>query len=273
MKNDTANTFPRFRPSRTIRHSVVGLIDCYNFSKLPRDNDAGAQTRFYMNNATPNNARHYGIKLFNTIVEAFAAYQRQKIAAKAHLAPPVRRMVCFRVGNRNYWGYQTCIALVGAKVWSFCVVRGFVAAQRSYSDWSKRVNGRVLKVTPELAIRWSNSDEGRGYYQDLKVFGECWDYFEKSTIGGALSDLSDKIVGTQFDNLNDFGFNNSRRGCKGSARLMLGSKWCKKDRPHFGADLHRNNVGVWKGNPVVIDFGYHIVEQRANFAHPAQNRI
>ena len=261
MKNAT---FPRFRPSRTIRHSVVGLIDCYTFSKLPRDNDAGAQTRFYTNNATPNNSRQYGIKLFNTIVEAFAAYQRQKIAARKHLAPPVRRMVCFRVGNRNYWGYQTGIALIGSKMYPYLVIKGFAHASLSYNKWSERMHGRVLKVTPERAILWSNSKEGRQYYDHRKECGG-WDYFEQSSVGVALEDLSHKIVGTQYDNLNDFGFGKSDR-------LTLGSTWTNKDRPHFGADLHRNNVGMWKDRLVVIDFGYHIVEQRANFAHPAQNR-
>jgi hypothetical protein len=116
---------PRYVPTRTFTHPVMGRVDCYNLAREPICDGSGAQAMFYDNNARPNRKREYGIKLFNTASEAFAAYQRQKIAADAGLAPPVRRMVCFvapglryspsadrwvRVPQKVRWGYQTSLA-------------------------------------------------------------------------------------------------------------------------------------------------------------------
>jgi len=115
---------PRFVPVRTITHPVMGRIDCYVIRRRPKSDGMGAQATFFRNNARPNMKGEYGIKLFPTPAEAFAAYQRQKIAADAGLAPPVRRMVqvlmrgqcwcdnvdCKRKGMKFWYGYQTCLA-------------------------------------------------------------------------------------------------------------------------------------------------------------------
>lgn len=115
---------PRFRPVRTITHPIMGRMDYYVIRRAPKSDGAGAQATFFRNNARPNRKCEYGIKLFPTAAEAFAAYQRQKIAADAGLAPPVRRMVkvlmrgqcwcddsfCKRKGLRYWYGYQTCLA-------------------------------------------------------------------------------------------------------------------------------------------------------------------
>lgn len=115
---------PRFRPVRTITHPIMGRMDYYVIRRAPKSDGAGAQATFFRNNARPNRKGEYGIKLFPTAAEAFAAYQRQKIAADAGLAPPVRRMVkvlmrgqcwcdeidCKRKGMRYWYGYQTCLA-------------------------------------------------------------------------------------------------------------------------------------------------------------------
>ena len=115
---------PRFVPVRTIMHPVMGRIDCYVIRRRPKSDGMGAQATFFRNNARPNMKGEYGIKLFPTPAEAFAAYQRQKIAADAGLAPPVRRMVqvlmrgqcwcdnvgCKRKGMKFWYGYQTCLA-------------------------------------------------------------------------------------------------------------------------------------------------------------------
>lgn len=105
---------PKYRPVRTSTHFVVGRYDLYRMRSINEDAN-GAQAMFLVNNARPNRRNEYGIKLFGGISQAFAAYQRQKLAAELGLAPPVRRMVCVETVNwRNEvvgtWGYQTCLA-------------------------------------------------------------------------------------------------------------------------------------------------------------------
>lgn len=120
----TASFNPKFRPVRTFTHEVLGRVDEYVTERI-REDGSGAQATFLRNNARPNHAREYGIKLFRSAHEAFAAFQRQKIAAEAGLAPPVRRMVKMTVMKMRrfdycrmqmrhrvevLWGYQTCLA-------------------------------------------------------------------------------------------------------------------------------------------------------------------
>lgn len=115
---------PKYRPIRTYTDATLGRVDEYALRRL-REDGSGAQASFLRNNARPNRKCEYGIKLFATQREAFAAFQRQKIAADAGLAPPVRRMVKVTISHRmrfDYvmgelrsdtqvmWGYQTCIA-------------------------------------------------------------------------------------------------------------------------------------------------------------------
>jgi hypothetical protein len=104
---------PKYRPIRTYTDSIMGRVDEYALRRVKSDG-MGAQAIFLRNNARPNMKREYGIKLFRTPREAFAAFQRQKIAADAGLAPPVRRMVKVKIMHKRYadilWGYQTCLA-------------------------------------------------------------------------------------------------------------------------------------------------------------------
>jgi hypothetical protein len=105
---------PQYRPVRTSTHFVVGRYDLYRMKSINEDK-GGAQASFIVNNARPNRRNEYGIKLFGGISQAFAAYQRQKMAAELGIAPPVRRMVCVETtdhrGDRRFvWGYQTCLA-------------------------------------------------------------------------------------------------------------------------------------------------------------------
>jgi hypothetical protein len=110
---------PKYRPIRTFTDSIMGRVDEYALRHLKSDG-MGAQATFLRNNARPNMKREYGIKLFRTPREAFAAFQRQKIAADAGLAPPVRRMVKVTIMRNRFadvlWGYQTCLAYGIGKV-------------------------------------------------------------------------------------------------------------------------------------------------------------
>ena len=109
----TASFNPKYRPIRTYTDSIMGRVDEYALRAF-RCDGKGAQATFLRNNARPNRKREYGIKLFCSAREAFAAFQRQKIAADAGLAPPVRRMVKVKIKcdrtTEIMWGYQTCLA-------------------------------------------------------------------------------------------------------------------------------------------------------------------
>jgi hypothetical protein len=107
---------PRFVPSRTFMHDIVGRVDEYHFTRkewtrLRRSSASGVQSFFIPNNAKPHQRNHYALKVYDTLVEAFAAWQRQGIAARKHLAPSVRRICKFVIdGLEPRWGYQSCVA-------------------------------------------------------------------------------------------------------------------------------------------------------------------
>jgi hypothetical protein len=64
------------------------------------------------------------------------------------------------------------------------------------------------------------------------------------------------LTGTQYDNLASV----IDDGCvwADNIKLRLGQKVDVNDDMMMANDLHRGNIALWKGNPVVIDFGYHI---------------
>lgn len=110
---------PSFRPSRTFVHPILGKIDEYHFTdaslkrwkKILNRAPSGVQSFFILNNAKPHNDNHFALKVYNTLTEAAAAWERQSIAARKDLAPPVRRLCKFVYPNgKVYWGYQTCVA-------------------------------------------------------------------------------------------------------------------------------------------------------------------
>ena len=75
--------------------------------------DCGAQAYFLPNNARPYVKTEYALKLFDKRWDAICAYERQKLAAKHLVAPPVGELVQVR-DNANrvkMWGYQTCVAI------------------------------------------------------------------------------------------------------------------------------------------------------------------
>jgi hypothetical protein len=43
-----------------------------------------------------------------------------------------------------------------------------------------------------------------------------------------------------------------------NGRLFLGSVVHEDDDMYMSNDLHRGNLGLWMGSPVVVDFGYHL---------------
>ena len=110
---------PSFRPSRTFTHPILGKIDEYRFDRATHARwrkqaaraDFGIQAFFIPNNAKPHNDNHYALKVYETLTEAAAAWERQNLAARKRLAPPVRRICKFVYPNGDVrWGYQTAVA-------------------------------------------------------------------------------------------------------------------------------------------------------------------
>ena len=213
---------PKYRPIRTYTDSIMGRVDEYALRHLKSDG-MGAQATFLRNNARPNMKREYGIKLFRTPREAFAAFQRQKIAADAGLAPPVRRMVkvtivqrrvvvvgrdVWRVANgaQVMWGYQTCLAYGIGKIEVPCYYDGETDVAR-------------IERAP-------SSDEFGGFDAGVR------------RMFIALVQLS--ITGTQIGD------------------RPIGKKYGRR-APRMTQDLHCENLGFWRKRPVVIDFGSHLV--------------
>lgn len=293
-----------FSPVRTVKHDILGRVDVYEFKRWPDTDGCGAQTDFYRNGADVNNPKQYGIKLFGTSVEAFAAYQRQKLAARKRLAPPVGRMVQWKIGRWSRWGYQTCIADC-----SECSVK------RAQLDCNPNARDIFFKWLGEVATKMQKKDPTGKATLDAFFAAGSWKYiddlqtkvFDKEISSetavkklkanplfecraGCLSDVgigdfrpkynismygadhpnsklyrglrSIDLTGTQYDNLFDIDGDGGSSFVDRNPRLHLGGKFRPRDAATIGGDLHTGNIGLWKDNPVCIDFGFHCVKSR-----------
>ena len=213
---------PKYRPIRTYNCTHVGRVDEYALRRL-REDGSGAQAMFLRNNARPNRKCEYGIKLFRNIAEAFSAYQRQKIAADAGLAPPVRRMVKVTIADRPRWDHKIGRVVSGGQVmWGYqtCIAYGIGKIEVPY-EYDGETDIAEIKRAPSTN-EFGGMDAG---VRRLFI---------------ALVQLS--ITGTQ-------------RGDR-----KMGEKYGIR-APRMAHDLHQENLGFWRKRPVVIDFGGHIVEE------------
>ena len=75
----------------------------------------GTQCKFLNNGAEENNPNQFAIKLFDAEFwwDAVGAYERQKLAAAAGLAPPVGSMITIvdEASGKLMYGYETCVAV------------------------------------------------------------------------------------------------------------------------------------------------------------------
>lgn len=261
MPVQNRRAYPRFVPNRTETHPILGEVKIYEFDRFPKSNDEGMQTSFFTNNAQIDNPNQYAIKIFNTSIEAFAAFQRQSIAANHGLAPPVGSIVRWIVrtanGRRvNRWGYETCLAAcdshsqkIAALLGSPMVYERFkqFCTEREYriDPWNRRSMNAFLQHLDY------NFNEGIGESDSFNMIEK--DYSPES-LKNRLSDLD--IAGTQYDDLSEaYGDPDEWRR---NTRLRLGAVYYTKDGAYMSGDLHRGNVGLWKCRPVVVDFGYHL---------------
>ena len=277
MKKQNKTAYPRFAHDHIETHDVMGKMKVYEFTRYPSVNDAGCQTNFFRNNAEVNNPKQFGLKMFNTSVEAFAAYQRQKIAADAGLAPPVGMMIrwIIRRGGQfkdrkiNRWGYETAIAdcsplarrtaqilsspSIVSSFHAFLMENGISVSNSPFT--SKNVN----KFFAEWEYMWDGFCENDPIPSNaIGTLVLCdpfspFDYLRgERNIRTKLRELD--INGTQYDDISEYDGGTAKWG----DYLRLGMCYNEDHNAHMGNDLHAGNMGLWKNTPVVIDFGYHI---------------
>lgn len=263
MENRTSS-YPKFKQYNIEIHDILGTIKVYTFSKMPFSCDDGAQSDFYLNNATPNNERQFGIKMFRTSVEAFAAYQRQALAAKEKLAPPVGMMVRWIIkGNKhrktfNRWGYETCLAVTTPAARIEATIRGCPQLTHEYKEFSRECGQKRSKAETWDPVTMEKFLEFKDSQPNDETFASSFSALSYTTHRGSVRMRLMKIslVGTQYDNI--AAIEDGSATWKEDKRLRLGSCVIAADDYCMSADLHRGNLGMWKKHPVVVDFGYHI---------------
>lgn len=253
------SAYPRFVPVRTETHEILGKVKIYEFTKYPSPDGDGCQTSFFTNNANVDNPRQFGLKLFNTSIEAFAAYQRQELAAEEGLAPPVGTMIRWiirkRIGNKiqtyNRWGYETCIADTSKYARQKANILGSPTISKWYSDWMKDNHPRatILSISTVREF-WDIVEE----YDYVDAFAPLNEIADPQSIRHRMMEID--LVGTQYDDISsvdDVGL-----GAWKNPRLRLGQTVEEDDGIYMSNDFHNGNIGLWRGNAVCIDFGYHI---------------
>lgn len=108
-----SNAYPAFRPYTYSEDGTPWFLYTKRFRKEEFSAPSGASALFFLNNAEPHNPNQFGLKLFGWEQEARAAYERQRLAAEAGLAPPVGRFVYVhdrKQARMRYFGYETGVA-------------------------------------------------------------------------------------------------------------------------------------------------------------------
>lgn len=234
----------------------------YEIKNVLKSNRSGCQSDFFLNGASPNMANQYAMKMFNTSIEALAAYQRQKIAAENGYAPPVGNMVLWVIGkdgsrSRNRWGYETCVAHTCKYSQKKAMILGSPVIREDYNRFCNEKMYTPNLDRKSVSQYWKNVDAN----WDIHEYGSCTaldDVRDRDSLKYKIMDLD--IEDTQYDDVSD-AYDNEKT--EWNQNLRLGVKWkdipCSEDdAPYMMNDLHCGNIGLWNGKPVVIDFGYHI---------------
>lgn len=244
-------------------------VSFYWLDKPIQTTDGGAQCEWIKNNAHADDPDQFGIKLTSLTVgdgtvksAAFAMYQRQQRAAEEGFAPPVHGMCCAKYydkGNQRidvYWGYLSCVADMDG-----CPTNPDAEYEyEQYCDQRKALQDCRESIANILDNE--SAVTGRQMRNILEAVDENLDC-PKYTMGFNswcaenghelvdTSDLSDELC-----NISLIGLQNDWHPV--GYVFEYGSK--------MGGDLHANNVGMWDGRLVCIDFGYHSVmgERYAN---------
>ena len=254
--------YPKIKHNRILNHDILGEVKVYEIKRLPRSSGHGCQSDFFLNGAKENNPNQFALKMFKTSIEAFAAYQRQQLAAKNGYAPPVGKMVLWIMQTngqrtRNRWGYETAVADTSTHARQKAMILGSLKIHNEYTSYCKSMGYRAFSKSSVMCF-WDYIDEN-------------WDAPYEYSSGSALDDVDDPFslrfklkeidIGfTQYDDCSE-PYDNCKE--KWNDNLRLGVTWndvpcVEQDSPYMFTDLHSGNIGLWNGKPVVIDFGYHI---------------
>lgn len=232
-------------------------------------NGGGTQCTWMKNNAHVNNENHFGIKLTaqnhgtgNAKAASLAMYQRQKLAAEHDLAPPVHGLCCVKVYSKaenkivTFWGYLSC------------------RAELECIDDNPDSLAEFEEYLEECREKWERYEEIENMLDDT-----CWisSYAQKRALDSIKEDIGDHpddldFRGWCYDNdkdaldIGDLRYELTNLDAQGLQHdfFPVGSKY--PNHSYLGGDLHDANVGLWKGKPVCIDFGYHCLSERHRFS-------
>ena len=183
---------PSFRPSRTFVHPILGKIDEYHFANASLKRwkqslnraPAGVQSYFILNNAKPHNDNHYALKVYNTLTEAAAAWERQSLAARKDLAPPVRRLCKFvQADGEVFWGYQTCVASHIERV-----------SDIRYLSWDSPRRSKFVRAVHSLNLVGTINDVEEAYRGSFKRFKFKRTWFHGDLHEGNIGFYKHKMV-------------------------------------------------------------------------------
>ena len=243
-------------------------ISFYWFDEYLPFDDSGAQCIWIGNNADTDNEAEFGIKLTernltgggNAKTASYAMYQRQKLAAEHGYAPPVHGMCCVKWFNKQnnvlttWWGYLSSVALTSNDSEIPYDPDTYSQYDEYVTMWDDRRNkiGQIEDLLSELDV--ANRDMREIVSTIESTFdGLCPDYSyeewceeESKTVEmyEGQMDLWEGLNSLSVEGLQD-------------DFESLGTTF--GEHTVMGDDLHQNNVGLWKGSLVAIDFGYHCV--------------
>lgn len=250
--------YPRFTHDRIDNHPILGKVKVFTVGRYPSPDDDGCQTSFFRNNAEIDNPKQFGLKMFNTSIEAFAAYQRQSLAAKEGLAPPVGKMIRWIVKNYhgrtvNRWGYETALADTSSAARIEATIYGCPRLTREYHQYIFEMEKEDCALSMDHFLEFKEEEcpgDGR-YFSSFSAMSG-------SNVAGSIRMrlIEIDLIGTQYDNI--AAIRDDGMAWEDNPRLLLGVKVTIYDDMRMASDLHRGNLGLWMGSPVVIDFGYHI---------------
>lgn len=252
--------YPRFTHDRIDTHPILGKVKVFTFKKYPSPDDDGCQTSFFRNNAEVDNPKQFGFKMFNTSIEALAAYQRQSLAAHEGLAPPVGKMIRWIIQDTNRgrtvnrWGYETALADTTPAARVEATILGCPRLTNEYAAYVRNhglKQGSAASMESFLNFMEGDADADGRYFSQFSAIS-C------TNIAGSLRMrlMSISLVGTQYDNITAI-YDDGEKWSD-NPRLRLGQTVTERDEYYMSNDMHRGNLGLWRGEPVVIDFGYHI---------------
>ena len=250
--------YPRFTHDRIDNHPILGKVKVFTVGRYPSPDDDGCQTSFFRNNAEIDNPKQFGLKMFNTSIEAFAAYQRQSLAAKEGLAPPVGKMIRWIVKNYhgrtvNRWGYETALADTSSAARIEATIYGCPRLTREYHQYIFEMEKEDCALSMDHFLEFKEEEcpgDGR-YFSSFSARSG-------SNVAGSIRMrlIEIDLIGTQYDNI--AAIRDDGMAWEDNPRLRLGVTVTEDDDMRMASDLHRGNLGLWMGSPVVIDFGYHI---------------